>query len=260
MRRRLTPEHLDDPALPASDLRRVMAMVRLINRRLGGIQALLTHLRRWSASWTPGRTVTLLDVATGSADVPLAAVQWARQAGFTMRVTAIDRSPGVLRIAQDHAGAEPAISLVRADARSIGDRFGAASFDYVHAGLFLHHLDDDTAAQVLRAMDVAAREGIVWNDLLRSRRGVAVGFILGLGRARAVRHDILASLRAGFTRAEVQSLARIAGIDYAAYQQNFLAQRFTLAGQRPGFAGPSSHGAGRLGAVAVQPSRSLDVA
>jgi ubiquinone/menaquinone biosynthesis C-methylase UbiE len=234
VQRQLTPEFLDDPALPAAELRQIMAMVRLINRRLGGVEALLGHLRTWSKGWTVGRTVTLLDVATGSADVPLQAVRWAEESGFTLRVTAIDRSPGVLEIAREHVGAEPRIEVVSADARSIPDQFGPHSFDYVHAGLFLHHLDNDTAIAVLQAMDRVAREGIVWNDLLRSRRGVAGGHVLGFGRPRAVRHDIVASLRAGFTRAEVQAMAKRAGLDYTSYHENFLAQRFTLAGLRPG--------------------------
>jgi hypothetical protein len=40
----------------------------------------------------------------------------------------------------------------------------------------------------------------------------------------------VASLRAGFTREEAESLADQAGLGYVHYNGNFLAQRFTVAG------------------------------
>ena len=45
--------------------------------------------------------------------------------------------------------------------------------------------------------------------------------------------DGVASLRAGFTREEAESIARRAGLSYAAYTENFLAQRFAIAGLKP---------------------------
>jgi hypothetical protein len=230
MKRLLTPESVDDSSVRREDLGSLFACLRFINRRLAGADALLDHLRQWSDRWTRTRRVTLLDVATGSADLPLAAARWARERGLDLHVTAIDRRADVLDIAREHVGENRAIDLVCADALTIVERFGAASFDYVHAGLFIHHLCDDAAIAMLRAMDTVAREGIVWNDLIRSRRGIAVGYLLGVGRPRPVRRDIVASLRAGFTREEAESLAARAGLEYVAYNENFLAQRFTVAG------------------------------
>ncbi len=72
---------------------------------------------------------------------------------------------------------------------------------------------------------------IIWNDLIRSRRGVAVAWVATLGRA--IRHDCLASLRAGFTRDEVVSIASHAGLGYVGYRERFNDQRFALAGEKP---------------------------
>jgi hypothetical protein len=246
MKRLLTPESVDDSSVRHEDLGSLFACLRFINRRLAGAEALLDHLRQWSDRWVPGRRVTLLDVATGSADLPLAATRWARERGWDLHVTAIDRRPEVLDIAREHVGNDYGIDLVHADALTIVDRFGAGAFDYVHAGLFIHHLRDDTAITMLRAMDTVAREGIVWNDLIRSRRGVAAGYLLGVGRPRTVRHDIVSSLRAGFTRDEAELLASRAGLGYARYSGNFLAQRFTIAGIKskvpPGLRGDRAAG------------------
>src|ERR1700687_474619 len=74
---------LDDPVALAGNLRDL----RRINRWLGGaalssaaIQALAAHRAE----------MTLLDVGTGGADIPLALLTWARRNGRRMTVVAID--------------------------------------------------------------------------------------------------------------------------------------------------------------------------
>src|SRR5690606_31957787 len=93
MRRLVQPEFMDDPAATREELRTALAYIRWVNRVLGESRALIGHLARWSRRWPKDRPVTLLDVGTGSADIPLEAVRWARQRGFDLRVTAVDLHP-----------------------------------------------------------------------------------------------------------------------------------------------------------------------
>jgi 2-polyprenyl-3-methyl-5-hydroxy-6-metoxy-1,4-benzoquinol methylase len=238
MRRRLTPELMDDPRVPRDQLEMSLRYLRAINRRWGGAAALLRHLREWSRAWPKDRPVTLLDIATGSADLPLAAVAWAREAGFDLRVTGVDLHETTLDCARRHVAEHPglagSISLERADARALMERFPAGSFDYVHAGLFLHHLPDLEVLTVLRIMDRIARAGIVWNDLVRSRLCRLVVGAAVLGRSRIVRHDAIVSVEAGFTKTEVLDFARRLDLGYARYRRGPMVHRFTLAGERPG--------------------------
>lgn len=227
---------MDDPEIPRAELAEALRFIRLVNRRLGGTAALLGHLRRWSRNWPRDRPVTLLDVATGSADIPIAAVRWARRAGFDLRVTAVDLHPITLELAREHlkrhADAADAISLQACDALRLADHFASESFDYVHAGMFLHHLGDIEALTMLRIMDKLARAGIVWNDLVRSRVALGAAHILTLAAPRVVRHDATASVRAGFTRIDVLEMARRLELTYVEYHSSFWTQRFTLAGER----------------------------
>ncbi len=235
MHRRRSAEFMDDPAASPAELDRALWFIRLINRRLGGSAALLRHLKHWSRDWSPGQTITLLDVATGSADLPLAAHRWARRRGFDLRITGIDIHPTTLDLARRHLeesgdeAARAAITLEQGDALAIESRFGAGSFDYVHAGLFLHHLDEPQIVAALRAMRSVARRGILWNDLVRSRLGHTVIRLMTLPCDRMVRHDAVVSVEAGFTRDEALDLARQAGIDDARYAWNLFTHRFTIA-------------------------------
>lgn len=235
MQRRRSAEFMDDPAASPAELDRALWFIRLINRRLGGSAALLRHLDRWSRDWSPGQTITLLDVATGSADLPLAAHRWARRRGFDLHITGTDIHPTTLDLARKHleqAGddaARAAITLLPGDALTLEEQFGPGSFDYVHAGLFLHHLDEPQIIAVLRGMHRIARRGILWNDLVRSRLGHTAIRVMTLPCERMVRHDAVVSVEAGFTREEALDLARGAGIQEAKYAWNLLTHRFTLA-------------------------------
>ncbi len=224
---------MDDPGVARDELSRSLAYIRGVNRWLGGARALLALLSRWSVRWPKDRPVTLLDVGTGSADIPVRARSWAEGRGLDLRITGVDLHETTLDLAREHVGGREGITLERCDARRLMDRFEPGSFDYVHAGLFLHHLPFIEVLTVLRIMDRLARVGIVWNDLVRSRLALAAAHLITIGTPEIVKHDARVSVRAGFTRAEVRDFAQRVGIDYARYR-TVLLHRFTLAGEKPG--------------------------
>ena len=236
MRRRLTPEMMDSPSVERGELEAALGYIRWVNRRMGGARGLIRHLEKWSRRWPRDRAVTLLDVATGSADVPIAARSWARRRGFDLRVTAVDLHETTLEIAREQvraSGEGGGIEVLKSDALELVSVFGPESFDYVHAGMFLHHLSDLRALTMLRIMDRLARRGIVWNDLVRSRVYRGLLNVILVGQPEMVRHDARVSVEAGFTRWEVLDMARRLDLRYARYGR-VMGYRFTLAGERPG--------------------------
>jgi ubiquinone/menaquinone biosynthesis C-methylase UbiE len=204
---------------------------------------LLKHLERWSVGWTPGEPVSLLDLGTGSADLPLEAVRWAHIRGIDLRITALDSHATTLELARDHIGREPelagAITLIHADALHYVAQTPPGSFDYVHAGMFLHHFREIEVMTLLAGMDRLARRGLIWNDLVRSSVGRAAIQLMTIGQAEIVRHDARVSVEAGFTRAEVTDLAGRLSLGYCAYEWSLVTLRFTLAGEKPWSTGPS---------------------
>ncbi|HYE60584.1 MAG TPA: methyltransferase domain-containing protein [Phycisphaerales bacterium] len=233
MHRTLTPELMDDPNVPRDQLALSLRYIRAVNRVLGGESSLLRHLKAWSCRWPKDRPITLLDVATGSADLPLAARRWAERRGYDLRITGVDKHHETLAFAREHTQNHPAIDLRHADALTLDRTFEPTSFDYVHAGLFLHHLSDEDIITVLRQMNTIARRGLIWNDLVRSTASARVIRLLTLGMPHIVKHDARVSVAAGFTREEAESLAQRAGITYTTYTWRALTHRFTIAGEKP---------------------------
>lgn len=245
MERRLSRELMDDPDVDRAALAQSLAYLRWVNARMGGSSALIRRLRKWSVRWprAGAGVVTLLDVATGSADVPVAARRWALGAGFDLRIVGIDVHEATLAEARRFVAAaserDPrigeGIELRLADAKGLVESFGAGSFDYVHAALFLHHLPDIEVLTMLRIMDRLAKRGLVWSDLHRSGLHRALARLSTAGKSDIVRHDTVVSFEAGFTRREVEEIAQRVGVaGWMRYRRAPLWYRFTLAGERPG--------------------------
>lgn len=243
--RTFVPEHLDDPDVDPEILARSLRFIRMVNARLGGTSAALGHVRRWTRSWPRQRPLRVLDVGTGTADIPLALLRWGRRSGFDVRVTAVDNHAQTLEFARRHlreageGGADGRIALVDLDARRLMDRFAPEDFDIVHAGMFLHHLPDVEIVTMLRIMDRLAACGLIWNDLSRDPLSAVAVRLLTLGLPALVRHDAVVSVAKGFRRGEALDLARRAGIAGATFHRH-LCGRFTLTVLRADGSGRSS--------------------
>jgi 2-polyprenyl-3-methyl-5-hydroxy-6-metoxy-1,4-benzoquinol methylase len=226
---------MDDPGAEPVDLEQALSFLRALNRRLGGVQPLLRQLALRAETWPAGATIRLLDVGTGSADIPLAVARWAQSTGRSLQVTAVDVHPVTLELARRHldaAGLGPeCIELVQADARQLVDRFEPGAFDYAHASLFLHHLQDIEAMTVLRIMDRLATGAVFVNDLVRGAIGRLGARLATIGAPPMVRHDAVVSVNAGFTRAEILDMAQRVGLSGVRYRR-VLGYRFLLSADK----------------------------
>ena len=225
-------EWMDEPGADPELLRRSLGYLRAVNRWLGYTRSTIEHLERFSRTWKPGQTVRVLDVATGSADVPREVRAWGRSAGFDVRVVGVDLHATTAAQALGWGDAER-VEVVRGDARRLP--FADGAFDYAITSLFLHHLDEADVVRVLSEMGRVARRGIVAGDLERCRRAVMWIKLFTLWANPMVKHDAVASVKQAFNRAEVRAMARAAGVDFTGYYRHF-GHRFVLAGEKDGAA------------------------
>jgi ubiquinone/menaquinone biosynthesis C-methylase UbiE len=213
----LTPERLyEEELLDAGegtddDVAGSLIDLRRINRFLGGrkvvMRAIETCLRR-----TSPEGISLLDVGTGSADLPMAISENCRDRGIATFVTAVDLSERNLRIARTRLGVGPDIHMVRANSMSLP--FAARSFDFVTASLFLHHFQDDDVVKLLADFARIARQAVIVNDLIRNLVPYYFTRFAGplLAKSFLTRNDGPVSILRGFTISEMSELADRAGL------------------------------------------------
>jgi ubiquinone/menaquinone biosynthesis C-methylase UbiE len=222
----LEAEWMDAPGANPEHLRKSLRYLRRINVLLGYTRATLRQLDRYRETWPAHKPIRILDVATGSGDVPRAILRWAKRRGVDVQVVGID-----LHAQTAQSANEAGVGIVRGDARLLP--FADDSFDYVISALFLHHLPAIDAQSVLREIARVAGRGIIVSDLLRHRRAYFWICLLSAWANPMVRHDARVSVMQAFTRPEVVAMRDAAGLTYV----NYLPQpghRFMLTGEKLG--------------------------
>lgn len=200
--RSLDRELLDAHELDPAELRRNLGEMAMLNRLPGGVTSSVSAVLQLLDPGSP-----VLDVGTGSADF---AHRLRRRAQAP--IVLADVNPDVLAVARRNVAGMDDVTLLEADVCALPLADGAVGV--AHSSLLLHHLDPADAVRALAEMRRVARNGVVVNDLRRSRIAFAATAvpILALARAPSTRHDGLLSARRAYTVGELDDLAADAGL------------------------------------------------
>jgi 2-polyprenyl-3-methyl-5-hydroxy-6-metoxy-1,4-benzoquinol methylase len=177
----------------------------------------------------------ILDVATGAGDVPIRLWQRAAGRGLDWHIAGCDVSP----VAIEHAKARAQASAAPIQF-FVHDALGGplpGLYDAVVCSLFLHHLDEERAEKLLRAM--ANLEGggpalVLVNDLNRSLHELLLVYLASylLTTSKVVHIDGPRSVRAAFTPSEALALAADAGLHGAVVKRRWPC-RWLMSWSRP---------------------------
>jgi SAM-dependent methyltransferase len=205
LERRLAPprrrgtEILDSPDIDPAVRSRAHRDIDLSNAWLGGARAMAAAIS--DAFRELAGTATILDAGSGSGRTLGLAHRIARGRGIGLTSIALDLDPG---LARDSAGAERLGVCGSVLALPFDDR----SIDVVVCSLLLHHFEGEALCQAIRELNRVARTRVIVHDLRRSRIAAAGIWALSfpLGFHPISRHDGVASVLRGFTRADLRSL------------------------------------------------------
>ncbi len=94
-----SPELIDRPGIDQALLWEELNVLESTNKRLGGHRLMLDLIRRLLGS-DQIKSLHILDLATGGADIPRSIAAWFRERLWPVGITAVDRNPEVLRYAR----------------------------------------------------------------------------------------------------------------------------------------------------------------
>jgi SAM-dependent methyltransferase len=197
----------NDPALLAEDLRNL----RILNRYLRGSRSVLLAFQRALVDASM-KHFSVLDVGTGSADIPAGILAWAKRRGVLAKIVGLEAQALTARIAANHTRRFAEITVVRGDAGAAP--FLPKTFDFVVASQFLHHFSEAKMVELLQHWAKLARRAIVVSDLVRhpaAYQGIRLLTRLAT-RNIMTRKDAPLSVRRALTVDEWQALFRRAAL------------------------------------------------
>ena len=215
------PELMDRPQLVSSELEKDLRNIRQLNRFFGSHRLVLHFLRRWIK---PGDHVRIVDLATGSGDIPRLIIDYAQKIGAKVEVDALDRQSATLEIARKLSGNYPEISYIDAN---ILEWQPADPYDIVLCSLALHHFSDEDAVRLLRRCRELSQKFVLVSDLRRGLLATIGVYLLTalIFREPMTRYDGRVSAARAFSFAELDDLAGRAG------WRNFQHKKFHFARQ-----------------------------
>lgn len=213
---------MDDPGLDPGEHRLALTGLARINRISMADRPIAALLRGVHARL--GRTVRVVDVATGSGDVIIAA---ARRSRAEVELILTDISPVALEMASSRAR-EAGVPIQARCLDILSHSLPEA--DVVVCTLFLHHLGSEDAVLALDRMRESADWSVMISDLRRCASGTGLARVVPrvLTRSGVVHVDAVRSARAAWTMGEMRGILARANMETArvrrAYPARMLAE------------------------------------
>ena len=235
-----TPRYQDVPELLDSlegvsehDLRATLRDIRRANIFGLGTWVIKCHLKQLLRDIPRDKPLRILDLATGSGDIPEELCRWSRREKRDISFVISDISPEILEVARkriEGAGFGGRVCYVVCDAANVP--FAPGSFDVVICSLAFHHLELRQAIRAVREMKTLSRIGFIINDVYRSQGAWYMAWILThlTTSNRLTRHDGPASVLRAFTPAELRRMSNIVGVEAVVHKHPFW--RAALVGRR----------------------------
>ena len=214
-------EMMDREQPVSAELERDLERIRQLNRWFGSYRLVLSFIRNWIK---PADKLRIVDLATGSGDIPRLIVDYARKIRADVEIDALDHQPATLEIAQRLSADYPEISYREAN---ILQWNSGEAYDIALCTLALHHFSNEDAVRLLHGCCQVSRRFVLVSDLRRSFSLVAGVYLLTtlIFREAMTRHDARLSAIRAFSFSEMRDLALRAG------WENFGHKKFRFARQ-----------------------------
>jgi len=210
MKRSFDPAVLEmmDREQPVSiELERDLERIRQLNGWFGSYRLVLGFIRNWIK---PTDKLRVVDLATGSGDIPRLIVDYSRKIRTRIEIDALDRQPATLEVARRLSVDYPEISYREAN---ILEWKSVEAYDITLCTLALHHFSNEDAVRLLRRCRQVSKRFVLVSDLRRSFSLIAGVYLLTtlIFREPMTRYDARLSAIRAFSFSEMRDLATRAG-------------------------------------------------
>ena len=205
-------ELMDDPGLDYTSHVKALKGLERLNAMSTSAEILWKQIKPFARS-ADSKKLSVLDIATGGGDIPIALYRLAKKDKIRLDITAGDVSDTAI----DYTTAQAKtynipLKVIRLDALNEPLPGG---FDVVITSLFTHHLEPDQVVSLMQKMRESTRGIVLINDLVRSEMSLAAVWLATriFSTSPIVQFDGPASVRGSYTPSEMHKMAEEAGLN-----------------------------------------------
>lgn len=190
-----------DPALALESYR----FMEKVNRYFGGARNVRCFIENVIAERDSSSPIRILDIGSGSCDIPIAISRWARSRGVPVKFTCLEVFDSAVKIARAKIAelGETSVELVQED---VFTHIPEDPYDYAVASMCFHHFEDEMILGLMRRLRTFVKHGVLINDLHRSFLTWLGVLPLTVFSHEGVKHDSRLSIRRGFKTCELRKL------------------------------------------------------
>ena len=198
---------MDRPQPVSAELDRDLENIRELNRWFGSYALISMFLSRWIK---PQARLRIVDLATGSGDIPRLIAEYGRKVGAELLIDALDRQSATLEIAKKLSARYPEITFVEGN---VLEWHPTERYDLVLCTMALHHFPEDDAVGLLQRCRELSRKFVLVSDLRRALFAkIGVDCLTAtIFREPMTKHDARLSIARAFSFSEMNQLAQRAG-------------------------------------------------
>lgn len=198
-------EFLDQPDCNPDMAAASYRFMEMVNFWFGGIRTVRRFLETETAECHATAPLRILDIGSGSCDIPLAMSRWASTYGISLHFTCLEKADYAVDIARKKLSqsGNTSIHLFQEDAFI---HQPSEPYDCAIASMCFHHFSDTQILALLARLRGFVRNSVLINDLRRSRLAHLAARLLLTAKPSELQHDALLSIRRGFKIGELSTL------------------------------------------------------
>lgn len=198
-------EWMDAAAFDSDMTNDSFRFIEWINRFCGSYGIVWRFVRHEASRLHAERPLRVLDIGSGSCDIPMALCRRAEKRGVRLHVTCVEPNPHALKRARERLPTESPLPLDMCR-ETITEHCPDEPYDIAIASMLCHHFSDAEIVGLVTRLQMYVRRCLLINDLGRCWPNVLGAKVLTLPLSSIVRHDAVLSVKRGFLPTELRAL------------------------------------------------------
>ncbi|HPE84060.1 MAG TPA: methyltransferase domain-containing protein [Aequorivita sp.] len=201
-------EIMDNLDFQGEEMKNLLSDLKYVNKWLGGNKVTLDGIEKLLLGNSKKESITILDIGCGDGEMLRNCVKYAENNNLKLKCIGVDFNKNILEYAENQSRDFPNIKFQKVDV--FLDEELIPNCDIAICTLFLHHFNEERISELLYTLLKKSNNGLVINDLQRSRMAFNLFKILSklFLKTKTAKYDGLVSIARGFKKSELEHISK----------------------------------------------------